>query len=570
MLMEKYKGRVITTIISKLFYKTLILCGGIVENTLENLTKKPLKFNSDTLFKILSLNSNCEYGKKYKFSSIKSITDYKSLVPLTNYKDYEDYINRMAEGEDNILISYNVEYYGHTSGTTGKQKLIPVTKKGMLAASKYMALLIPKLSYNNFKNNYSYGRGLLLSDIVVTTYTKGGTPICSATSGGMNSIKYILPIMYTSPLEIMKINDKESAQYLHLLFALKETNLMYISAVFISHILDMLRYLDENSESLINDIRKGRITHNLKIDSATRNTLNKQLKPDASRADFLSREFKKGAKGICQRIWPKLAYIVTVTGANFSIYDEKVNYYTDYLPIYSTAYAATEGMIGINPYASKISYVIIPDTVFYEFIPVSDCLKNNPKTYNIDELSIDQSYEIVLTNYAGLYRYRLGDVVKVVGFYNNCPKIEFLYRRNQLLNMVSEKTTEEHLTSTISNTISKLKLNLVDYTTCADNSLSPGRYIFYLELNDPISPRLSASIEDVLDNELQKCNLAYGRFRRNHKLSKAKVVLLAPKTFLAIKETLFAAGTSNSQVKIPRVITSNEKIKAIINKNTLS
>ena len=59
-------------------------------------------------------------------------------------------------------------------------------------------------------------------------------------------------------------------------------------------------------------------------------------------------EFEKGTKGICRRIWPKLAYIATVTGANFSIYDDKVNYYTDSLPIYSTAYAATEAMIAIR------------------------------------------------------------------------------------------------------------------------------------------------------------------------------------------------------------------------------
>ncbi len=54
-------------------------------------------------------------------------------------------------------------------------------------------------------------------------------------------------------------------------------------------------------------------------------------------------------------------------------------------------------------------------------------------------------YDVIVTNYAGLYRYRLGDVIKVVDYYNNSPEIEFLYRKNQVINMVSEKTTEEHL-----------------------------------------------------------------------------------------------------------------------------
>lgn len=47
-----------------------------------------------------------------------------------------------------------------------------------------------------------------------------------------------------------------------------------------------------------------------------------------------------------------------------------MNYYTNSLPIYSRAYAGTEVMIGINPYANKIRYVSIPDTDFYEFISV--------------------------------------------------------------------------------------------------------------------------------------------------------------------------------------------------------
>ena len=63
-------------------------------------------------------------------------------MPITDYSAYEQYINEMLKGEKNILISDEVEYFGHTSGTTGKQKLIPVTKKSREVGSKYMALLI--------------------------------------------------------------------------------------------------------------------------------------------------------------------------------------------------------------------------------------------------------------------------------------------------------------------------------------------------------------------------------------------------------------------------------------------
>ena len=268
---------------------------------------------------------------------------------------------------------------------------------------------------------------------------------------------------------------------------------------------------------------------------------------------------------IIRKIWPNIVYIATVTGANFSIYDDKVNYYTDYLPIYSAVYAATEATIGINPYVEKIRYVIIPDTVFYEFIPFEEIYKDNPKTLLINELKVGERYEVVITNYAGLYRYRLGDVVKVVDYYNNSPEIEFLFRKNQVLNMVAEKTNEEQLTSAIKKCMSSLNLNLVDFTTIPDNSITPGRYVFYCEFKEKIESKDIKILEKQLDKELKKSNLAYDRARNNKKLGNIKIVILKSGTFKIIKESLFKKGVSKNQVKIPRVVINNENILRIIN-----
>ncbi|WP_087877525.1 GH3 auxin-responsive promoter family protein [Clostridium autoethanogenum] len=541
----------------------------MVKKRFNRQTQNCRKVNEKVLFKILKSNAKSEIGIKFNFKDIKSIDDFKKQVPLTQYRYYESYIERMANGQKNILTRDNVEYFGHTSGTTGKQKLIPCTKRSRKIASKYMALLINKYSYDNFKENWNYGKGLMIADIVMTTYTKGGIPICSATSGGMKGIKYILPYLYTSPLEVMTIRDRGDALYLHLLFALEEVKLLYISGVFISNILDLFRILESKYESLVRDIRRGRIRSSLNIDEDTRINLNKHLSPNASRADQLESEFKKGFKGISVRIWPNMAYIATVTGANFSIYDDKVNYYTNSLPIYSPGYAATEAMIGINPYANKIRYVIIPDTVFYEFIPIKEENKKSEDTFCLDELRIGEKYEIVVTNYAGLYRYRIGDVIKVVDFYNNCPEIEFVYRKNQVLNMAAEKTNEEQLTNAIRNTMKKLNLNLVDYTTIPDNSITPGSYSFYFEFKNNIPNYKVKLLEETLDCEIRKSNLAYDRARNNKRLGRVKVMLLAPNTFNLVKESLFNKGVSKNQIKIPRVLINNRNILNIVNKSKI-
>ena len=557
------------SIISKTLITLSLGAGAIVEHGFIKDTENSYKVNGKVLIKILKKNCKSEIGAKYDFANIRCIKDFREKFPLTDYGFYEEYIDKMAKGNENILVSEKIEYFGHTSGTTGKQKLIPVTKHSRLTASKYMGLLINKFAYNNFKNNWNYGKGLMIADIVMTTYTEGGVPICSATSGGMKKIEHILPYLYTSPIEVMGIKDKDTANYLHLLFAIKERNLAYISGVFISNVLDLFRILEENYKDLIRDIRKGSINKKLNLDKDLRNKLNGYLSPNATRANDIEEEFNKGFKGIVKRIWPNIMYIATVTGANFSIYDDKVNYYTDYLPIYSTVYGATESTIGINPYIEKIRYVVIPDTVFYEFIPIKEINKENPKTLLINEINVGESYEIVITNYAGLYRYRLGDVVNVVSYYNNSPEIEFLFRKNQVLNMVSEKTNEEQITSAIKSTMDKLNLNLVDYTTMPDNSITPGRYVFYCEFKEKLVKEKVWNLEEVLDEELRKSNLAYDRARNNKKLGKVKVVILKVNTFKEIKEALFKKGISKNQIKIPRVIMNNKGILDILKKNII-
>lgn len=473
----------------------------------------------------------------------------------------------MAKGEKNLLTSDEIEYFSHTSGTTGKQKLIPTTTTSRRVPSKYMGFLISRFAYNEFKDHWNYGKGLMLADITTTNYTEGGYPICSATSGGIKAIEPILPYLYTSPIEVMKVKDKEAANYLHLLFALKETSLLFINGVFISNIVDLFRTLEKYHEELVKDIRRGSISISLNLSEDLRKKLKEYLYPDSGKAERLKKEFSLGFEGIAKRIWPNLTYIGTVTGANFSIYDEKLNYYTGNLPIYSPVYAASEGTIGINPYVKKIEYVIIPDTVFYEFIEEKDFNATNPKTCLVDELKVGGVYEVVLTNYSGLYRYRLGDVVKVVEYYNNTPSIEFLYRKNQALNMVAEKTTEEHLTNAIIKTMEKLKLKLIDYTTYPDNAISPGRYIFYLEVEG--NHMEVKTLEDELDKQLALSNLAYGRARQCKKLSRLKIVLVKRNTFSRVKNFLLSGEISKNQIKVPRVVVGKENILKILKESVL-
>src|SRR5690606_26621746 len=100
-------------------------------------------------------------------------------------------------------------------------------------------------------------------------------------------------------------------------------------------------------------------------------------------------------------------------------------------------------------------YVLAVGTAFFEFIPLAAVDEAQPATVDLKNLQVGSEYEIVLTSDAGLYRYRLGDIVRVTGWHATAPTFQFLYRRGTLLNLVGEKTSERHTASAITSALGR-------------------------------------------------------------------------------------------------------------------
>ena len=132
------------------------------------------------------------------------------------------------------------------------------------------------------------------------------------------------------------------------------------------------------------------------------------------------------------------------------------------VPIYSAIYGCSEGVIGINVNPDSKGYVLLPRAMFFEFIPEVDCDQSQPQVLFSDQLAPGQRYELVVTTLSGFCRYRLGDVIRLVGWYGtDTPVIEFLYRRGQLLSIVGEKITEEHMLAAFQS--AGVSLNLLNH-----------------------------------------------------------------------------------------------------------
>jgi hypothetical protein len=532
-------------------------------------TKKAAEVNKNVLMEILEMNAESEYGRIHNFKGIKDLKDYKRNVPITSYSDYENSIERIAKGESNILTCEAVEYFGLSSGTTGKQKYIPVTTRSRKVNNSYMNFLNQGLLYNSIPAAKKGGRGMFLVNMAKpSVITEGGIPAGAGTSEGIKAMKGILPYIWTSPIEVLEIPEQQVANYLHLLFALKERNLSYIASPFPSNIVQMFGVMEENWRELIKDIAEGTISGQLKLDPKIKILLEKKIKPNPKRAEELKKEFTNGMDGICRRIWPNMHYVSCVAGGSFSIYINKLRYFIGELPVFSSVYGATEALIGMAVKPNDTTYVVVPGSVYFEFIPLSEQDSENPIALNLEELKVGESYEVVITNYSGFYRYRLGDIIKVVNYYHESPVIKFLYRKGQLLNIAAEKTQEAAVQHAVMTAVKKWGTELVDYTVIQDLSSAVGFYKFYVEVSNPEA--LINNIEKnraTLEKALGEANPRYLAGLKANRIAPLKLQVVKCGTFESVRKELLKKGASVNQVKIPRVI-NDKKLILLLDQNT--
>ncbi|XP_019055041.1 PREDICTED: uncharacterized protein LOC109115461 [Nelumbo nucifera] len=161
------------------------------------------------------------------------------------------------------------------------------------------------------------------------------------------------------------------------------------------------------------------------------------------------------------------------------------------------------------PYHSKYTYAKGPKND-----EIHQCIQQQNKTaatysyaesepIGLTQVKIGEEYEIIVTNFAGLYRYRLGDVVKVMGFHNSTPELPFVCRRNLLLSIKIDKNTEKDLQLAVEAggklLMKKAKVEVIDFTSHVDVSMDPGHYVIFWELSSEASDEVLNECCDCLD-----------------------------------------------------------------------
>ncbi|OMO87077.1 GH3 auxin-responsive promoter [Corchorus olitorius] len=250
--------------------------------------------------------------------------------------------------------------------------------------------------------------------------------------------------------------------------------------------------------------------------------------------------------------------------------------------VVSLYYASSEANFGINlkPLCkpSEVSYTFLPNAAYFEFLPLDkDSVRDkthqqlefddtSPKLVDLVNVKRGQYYEVVVTTLAGLYQYRVGDVHKVTGFYNESPQFEFVERQNVVLSIDGEKTSEADISRAIKNAkhlLDSLGIVLTSYTSYSDTSSTPGRYVLFWGLKTKESnndlPKLDRlRMEEccfILEESLDDI---YKLLRNSNTIAPLEIRVVRQGTFDALMDFYASKGASIAQYKTPSCIKSEE------------
>ncbi|KAJ4847779.1 hypothetical protein Tsubulata_003318 [Turnera subulata] len=527
------------------------------------------------LREILSRNMETEYLQRFNLNGATDRETFKSKIPVVTYEDILPEIQRVADGDKSpIFSSHPISEFLTSSGTSaGERKLMPTIHEELDRRQLLYSLLMPVM--NLYVPDLDKGKGLYFFFIKAETKTPGGLlarPVLTSyyKSEHFKNRPFDPYNVITSPNEAILCQDSFQSMYSQMLCGLiMREEVLRVGAVFASGLIRAIRFLQLNWKELAHDIKTG--TLNSKVtDPSVRECMAKILKPNSELADFIIEECSgENWEGIIVRIWPNTKYLeVIITGA-MAQYIPTLDYYSNGLPKASTMYASSECYFGLNlnPMCkpSEVTYTLIPNMCYYEFLPHDPSAatlsrETPPRLVDLADVELGKEYELIITTYSGLNRYRVGDILQVAGFYNKDPQFRFIRRKNVLLSIESDKTDEAELQKAIDNTsllLHEFNTSVVEYTSYADTKMIPGHYVIYWELlvkdasNSPTNEVLNQcclAMEESLNTVYRQSRVA------DNSIGPLEIRVVKNGTFEELMDYAISRGASINQYKVPRCV----------------
>ena len=410
----------------------------------------------EKLLQIIENNKNTKYGRRFKFNSIDNVLKYQQTVPLTTYEDYSEYIEKIKDGEMNILTKENVLLLEPTSGSTSASKYIPYTDS---LKREFQKALKPWI-YNLYNSHRDIKWGKSYWSITPVTkdneYTDGGISIGFEEDSEYFGFleKKLFEKIFAVDGSVAKVKNIDEFYYKTCLQLLMTKNLTLISVWNPTFLLLILEYIEKNIDKLYDEI----LTH----DKERAKKIKKLV---------LNKDYEK--------IWSELKVISCWCDGNADKYSKNIKNIFPKVQIQPKGLLATEGVISF-PFSGENGGRLSVHSHFYEFESITD-----GAIYLSHEIKKGEDYSVIITTSGGLYRYRLNDIVEVTDIVGVFPLLKFKGKKDKVSDMFGEKLNEDYL----KNIIEKNRIDSDFYMFAPEID----RYVLYIKTDN-----IPESIDDVL------------------------------------------------------------------------
>ena len=421
---------------------------GAVQQTQALLLRRILQDNRKTLF-----------GEQHRFSAIRSIEEFQDAVPISYFDDYRRSIDRIAEGESNVLTTERVELLEPTGGTSRGEKLIPYTASLRQAFQRAISVWIWDLysSRPEVRQGTAYWSISPLASL--PRKTSGGIAVGFDEDAAYLSRfqKALVERTMAVPPSLALTPSITSCRYATLFHLLRDPRLSLISVWSPTFLTELLKFLWANWDDLCRDVESGKIS--LPASSRPSFPWNLEFKPQQQRAKELRGLFRdsRSIADCLRMIWPKLRIVSCWADGPSSTYANNLRTYLDGVELQPKGLLATEAFVSV-PLLCEAAPALAIRSHFLEFQPAGRHPADTARPRLAHELSKGSHYEVLVTTQGGLYRYQLHDQVEVVGFLRETPLVRFVGKTDETSDLVGEKLNAAHIESVLQSAFQELGL----------------------------------------------------------------------------------------------------------------
>jgi hypothetical protein len=470
---------------------------------IELFIKYPHDVQRDVFFKLIDTAKNTEWGIKYDYKSIRTVEDFKQRVPIQNYESIKPEIDRLMNGEQNILWPSDIKWFAKSSGTTaGKSKFIPVSTEAMEECHfKGGKDLISIYCNNNPDTMILTGKNLTLGGSHQLNINNSDTIYGDISAILMQNLPFWAQIIRTPELSIA---------------------------------------LMDNWEEKIEKMAQATINENVTCISGVPTwtlVLAKRILEITGKKNLIE-------------VWPNLELFIH-GAVSFLPYKEQFHQLIPKHDFhYLDTYNASEGFFGIQDRLDEDDMLLMLDYgVFYEFMPLEEYGKDNPHTVFLDEVELNKNYALVISTNAGLWRYIIGDTIKFTTL--NPYRIRISGRTKLFVNAFGEEVIIENTDKAISIACDKTGAMVKDYTMAPVyfSNHQNGAHEWLIEFEK--APTNIDYFNEVLDTALKSLNSDYEAKRYKDLALRFPIIRTVPEGtfYLWLKNK----GKLGGQHKVPRL-----------------